>query len=223
LSIFSSADITRFTLQGEEDFAQKCKCISTRLVIPIVAGTSTYTLSDTILSIQQITYKGTRIDPCGQRELRDAQLSGTQSGRPYQYIYNNIGQLKVQLFPVPDENIPDTSTNLYKSPDIETFCILEAWRTPDGSSFVIPSYIRRRLLKAYVMKELYSIEGKGQNLKSAKYWTEMHEKLSEDYKQLLNDLHNKPRNLNHGFDLRQTFKKAPPVLPRGRFGIGVDY
>ncbi len=211
MSIFATSDITRYTAAGEEDFASRFKCISVREVIPIVSGTSTYTLNDALLSIIKITYRGMQIDPMPHRDLRDSQLSGTQTGTPYNYIF------------VPGENIPDTSTNLYKSPDIETFCIVEYWRLPDGSTYTIPAYIRRRLLKAFVMKSLYAMEGKGQNLKAAKYFTNMYTKLSADYGQLLSDLHNKPRNLNHGNGVRKSYKKAPPMLPLGRFGVGVDW
>ncbi len=220
MGVFSSADIARFSQQGEEDFTVSRYTIEERLALDIVAGTSTYVLPDYLYSIKQVTWKGWRLNPMPQRDLRNSLFSGTEGGRPFHFVYNNIGQLKIQLWPVPQESITADQTHLYDT-NIDSQCIVEFFRAPDGSSFTVPVYIRRRLLKSYIMKELYTKEGKGQNMKAAKYWTQMNEKLVADYIQLLDDLHLRPRNLNSQNSPASYYKVPPPRLPLASFGVGV--
>lgn len=221
MSIFLAADITRFSQQAEQNFASQNLCIPFRFCLDIVSGTSEYTLSDYVLSIRQITYKGFRLDPIFQRDLRDSGLSGTQGGRPTSYIFNSLGQLKIQLFPVPNETIVADQSFRY-SDNIPLQCIVECWRTPDFTTYVIPAYFRRRYIKAYVLKECFAIEGKGQNFKAVRYWTAVHNVLLEEYGQFLQDFHNKPRNLNSGLVPISNYKIPAPMLPIARFGQGVD-
>lgn len=222
MSVFSSAQITKFSQQAEQDIAVAIKCIPFRVALSIVNGTAQYSLSDYCLSIREVLWKGFVLDPLPQRDLRQSLLSGTQAGRPYWYIFNNIGQLKIQLFPTPNETITADQTHLYDT-NIGSQCIVDLWRAPDFSTYLIPSYFRRRLIKAYVMKECYAYESKGQNLKARDYWAKRYEQLLEDYSNIMNDLHNKPRNLVANTYNRGYPKVPRPMLPIANYGEGVDY
>ena len=111
------------------------------------------------------------------------------------------------------------SSELFKSENILTQCIVEFYRTPDYFDFKIPLFIRRRLLKAYVMKMCYAKEGDGQNLKAVKYWTAKYDGLKELYTQLLEELINRPRKLIANGNGNDITRIARPTLPIDKFGI----
>ena len=90
MPLWDSTTITRFSQDAEEHFAHDCSCILTRVSLPVVVGQSTYTLSDNVLSIRRITHKGWKLDPLGQRNMREVFQYATQQGKPYWYIFNNI-------------------------------------------------------------------------------------------------------------------------------------
>jgi hypothetical protein len=93
----------------------------------------------------------------------------------------------------------------------------------NGIGYRLPDYIRRRLLKAYILSKAFLSEGKGQNLKAAKYWSAKWEYLSETYGNQVYDQLNTPRRLisNSGIGMRRHFP-ARPQLPISMQGIGLD-
>lgn len=206
---FTTAQITRFKEEAEDQFNLKFNCIVDRYAIPVISGTATYVLPSYIINIRRVTYKGWKLDPLTQRELRTSFLNGTQSGRPYWYIFNNIGQLKIQLMPVPQENVASVTTGLFGS-NIINAVIVEHYRTPDYATFILPTFLRRRLVKAFVMKRCFEVDNKGGNLKAAKYWTEKWDALIEMYGNALDDLITKPRNLITA-PSANTFGFTPPA------------
>jgi hypothetical protein len=218
--LFRAATVARFSSEGEADFAQDYPCIIKRVALTVVAGTSTYTLSDDVLSIRRVSWKGVKLDPMPQRTFRETFQPGTSSGRPYWYIYNNIGQNQIKLFPNPNESVASITTNLYGS-EIANRVIVEYYRVPDYVTEIIPLYFRRRLLKVFVMRGCFQIEGAGQNLKNSKYFTSKWDFLKAKYGQLLSDLYLKPKRLVlSGYNVQR--HPASPVLPLDRFGSSVD-
>lgn len=221
MSLFDATIIQRFTREGEDLFNLANNCIVDRLALDIVSGTSQYTLPDYILSIRRVTWLGWKIDAMNQRELRNLNYSGAESGnRPWGYIFNNIGQLKIQFFPVPSDTIATIATNLYGS-EILNRVIVEYYRTSDYATFVIPPYFSQRLLAAYKFSKLYAVEGKGQNLKTAKYFDQKWKFLKDKYSNLMSDLALTPGRTINGpstFDDRVLY----PQLPISTFGIGVN-
>ncbi len=170
-----------------------------------------------------MTWKGIKIYPLSHRDFRDYILPVSSSGRPYWYIFNNVGVSTIKLYPTPDENIIADQTNLFSS-NIPNQCIIEGYRTPDQSSFKIPDFFRRRLLKAYVAKMCFAMESRGQNLKAQKYWSDKYNKLVEIYGELLYDLINKPRKLVASQEPTLALLSSPakPLLPLSMRGVYID-
>lgn len=221
MSLFSTDTITRFAQEGESDFCSEKPCIIKRVALTIVSGTATYTLSDDVLSIRRIAWKGQKLDPLPQRAAREIFQGASQSGTPFWYIFNNIGQNKIQFFPAPVVNIATTASNLYGS-EIANRVIVEYWQAPDYTTAIIPSYMRRRLLKAYVLKSCFAIEGAGQNLKNVGYFEDKYRNLKRLYTQLLEDLHGKPRKLSLNNYSGTGYFPGQPILPMARFGQSVE-
>jgi hypothetical protein len=86
----------------------------------------------------------------------------------------------------------------------------------------IPSFIRRRLLNAYVYKCCYAVEGRTQNLKASKYWNDKWVALKEQYKELLAELVNQPRRIIVGGKESRRKILPTPVLPYASQSIDVE-
>lgn len=220
MALFSSATITRFANEAEDLYVREFPCIIDRLSLTIVALTHTYTLPDHVIDIRKITWKGKRIDPYSFRKFRN-ELDTVSTGTPDRYIYDNVNQSQIRFFPIPNEAIAAISTNLFGS-EIGNRVVVEHYRTSDYNSYTIPNFFRRRLLKAYVNKCCFSIEGLGQNLKAAKYWTNKWNYLKDQYSALMEEMINEPRRLIIGGTGAERYILPRPMLPYDQRGIGVD-
>lgn len=221
MPLFSSAELLRHYNQGENIFSDEHPFLVDRLAITIVAGTSVYTLPDYVRSIKRITYLGKYLDPLTRRDQREAFQSATQRGRPFWYVFNNIGLNKIQLFPVPDTLVAGV-TNLWSVASITTGVIVEFYRVTDNSTFVLPSWIKRQLLKQYVAAQCYRMDGRGNNLKLATYFEKRWALRKEEFSGLLEDVHSKPRKLCLTAISGSGWFPGRPLLPIDRFGISVD-
>ena len=221
MSIWDASTITRFSNEGEQNFANDYPCVLTRVSLPVVSGVSTYTISDNVRAIRRISWQGWKLDPLGQRNMREVFQYASQQGKPYWYIFNNIGANNIQFFPIPNATINPSGGDLY-SDAITTDVIIEAFVEPDSQTTFIPSYFRRRLLKSYVLKMCFGIEGPGLNLKNKQYFTQRWEFLKNKYGTFLDEIHNKSRKLCLNGITSNQFFPGQPIMPVSRFGIGID-
>lgn len=221
MSIWDSSTITRLAQEAEDHFAHDYPCILTRISLTIQSGVKLYSLSDNVLSIRRITWHGTKLDPLTQRNQREVFQYASQQGKPFWYVFNNIGANNIQFFPIPNANINPSGNNLY-SDAISTDVIVEYFRTPDYTLNTIPVYFRRRLLKAYVLKNAFLMENQGQNLKNVDYFDKKWNMLKNKYGTFLNQIHGKSRKLCLNGITSNQFFPGQPLLPVARFGIGID-
>jgi hypothetical protein len=221
MSLWNSQTIIRFSQEGENEFAEDFPCILVRISLTITAGQNTYVLPDDVKSIRRITWQRWKLDPLGQRNMREVFQYATQQGKPFWYIFNNIGAQKVQFFPIPNESISPSGKDLY-SDAITTDVIVEYFRLPDFATYTIPQYFRRYVLKPYVMKSCFGIEGQGNNLKNRDYFVQKWQNLRDRYGQFLDEIHNKSRKLCLNGITSYQFFPGQPLLPVSRFGIGID-
>ncbi len=220
--LFASDVITRFSQQGEQDFAEECPCIHKRISLNVTAYSHTYNLPDDVLSLRRVTWKGKKLDPLPHRGFREVFQSATQAGDPFWYIFNNIGLNQIRLFPTPSSSLAPPTSSLYAEVAINAGVIVDYFQAPDFVNAVIPLYVRRRLLKAYALYGCFNIEGEGQNLKNAQYHLKKYQFLRGKYKQLINDLHNKPRKLVVSGIQASNYFPGSPILPVSRYGQSVD-
>lgn len=163
--IWSAATIARESANGEGEIATALKCLIARYSIPIVAATATYVLPSDVFSIRRVTWNGKKIYPMPPREYQMINQV-TSSGEPVYYIFNQQGRNTLRFHPIPNVTIAG-GTDLF-GVDIGTCIIVEYYQVPDGATTLLPEYIRRRLLKYYVLYKCFGKEGKGQNLKASK-------------------------------------------------------
>lgn len=218
----STSDLSRFFNYGEVEVSNDRPFLVDRYSPTLVAGQATYELPNYVRSIKRVTYLGQMLDPLPRRAQRDAFQPATQQGQPFWYVYNNIGLNNIQLFPVPQVALAAATSGTEWSTGIATACIVEFWRISDNDDFIIPTTLRRQLLKRYVAKQAYSIDGPNLNMKLSKYYSDQWDRWKLSFNGLLDTLISKPRKLNlTGIDTYNYFPGAP-VLPISRFGISVD-
>lgn len=220
MPLFESADYLRFYNQGEEEVSVDREFLVDRFSPAIVSGTPEYTLPDTYLSIKRVTYLGQKLDPLTRRNENEVFQSATQTGTPFWYVFNNIGANKIRLFPTPGDSL-NAGVNLW-STDIPTSCIIEAYRVSDNATFVIPSWMKRRLLKQYVGLRLSMIDGAGYDKKAIKYFQAKWDIGKMTFVNLLDELHYLPRKLMVQDISSSNYFPGEPVLPIADFGISVD-
>lgn len=176
--IWDSAQLTRFLDEGEKDLSIRLNCIVDRVALSIVKGTYEYTLENYIIGIKRVTWKGKRLDPLSYNEWVTflnptlASGDGTPESIPYNYIYNDIGSKNIILYPIPNETIASTTSNLWGS-EIANRVIVEFYRTPDtsGNTYRIPDYLRRRIVKCYALWKLLAQDGEGQDIKASNFYS----------------------------------------------------
>lgn len=221
MPLFQSSDLQRFYNQGENEISTDKPFLVGRIAIPTITGVAKYTLPDYVVSVRRITYQGWRLDPLPRRNHRETFQNATQTGRPFWYIYNNVGANQVILFPTPQDTL-GTGTGHLWSTDIPSYCIVEYYRPSDNSTFVLPSFIKRQLLKLYVAKRAYSIDGPGMNLKLVQYYTKRWQAMELAFAELLDDLYGRPRKILVDEVVSSNYFPGEPILPIDQFGISVD-
>lgn len=166
MSIWSAATINRFLIDGEVEIAKSLKCLIARVSLAITAGTSTYSLPTDLLYIRRVTWLGKKLEPMPARTFHQLNVITAES-EPLFYIFNQQGRNTIRLHPVPSQTVAALLTGLF-GPNIATTMIVEYYQLPNSTTVKLPEYIRRRLIKYYVLYRCFEQEGVGQNLKNAK-------------------------------------------------------
>lgn len=220
MPLFNSDTLNRVINQGEQNISVDKPFLVDRVSLSIVANTHTYTLSDYVTSIRRVTYLGIGLDPLPQRNHREVFQNAGQVGKPFWYIFDNLGQNKIRLFPTPPTTIAAGADPWLAN--ISDSVIVEFFRVSDNSTFVIPAYAKRQLLKQYAARQLYSLEGSGQNKKLSAYYDQKWQMFKKEFMDHLDYLHNRPRKFVVNEIVQSNYFPASPILPLGTFGIGVD-
>lgn len=218
----SDALIGRYFDQGEDEVTTERPFLVNRISFVTSFGVGVFVLPDNCLAIKRVTWKGWKLSPLPHRMYREAfNGSGGQIGRPYWYIYNNVGLRTIQVFPVCNEALT-TGTHLWTT-DIPNKFIVEYYQSTDHNVKVLPDFIRRQLLKIYVALKISSMEGNTQSVLMTKYFQSKWQIKKQEWYHLLNVLYSVPRQLILSQnDPGTNYSVGNPVLPINKFGISVD-
>jgi hypothetical protein len=221
---FDSPTLLRFFNQGEQHLSMEKNFLYNRYSPALVGGQGTYVLPDYIKSIRRVTFLGWKLDPLPARTFREVFQSATQQGRPFWYVYNNIGLNTIQFFPCPQTSLA-AGTDLWNqagSNSYQTCLIIEYAAISNNSTLIAPPYWRRQLLKQWVAKQCFSIEGPGQNLKLAQYFSGRWDFKKGQFFDYLDDIHSKARKLIVSEIVSSNYFPASPVLPIANYGTPVN-
>lgn len=224
MPLLDNNDLERFYVQAEQNLSTEKAFLFDRVGLTIQTGVNIYTLPEYCLSIRRITWLGWALDPLPRRNFREVFQSARQQSRPFWYIYDNIGQQQIQLFPAPMLNLaaPTDLWNKTGSNSWETGCVVEFVRLADSSRFIVPRYLRRQLLKLFVAKQVFLMDNSNMNIKASKYFEARWELRKKRFFDFIDELHYKPRKVIVNEIVSSNYFPMPPVLPIDKFGQSVD-
>lgn len=219
MPIFSDSYLNSLIAEAEEWISSEVKCIFSRFSLSVTAGTSTYTIPSDVIGIEQITWKGDKLD---NSEIADFQYDsylkpqnlGTQS-KPKCYMRYASGIHKIMFYPIPNETLAADDTNIDNDTGIEALVILSTYRfaTTSGTTQRLPDYLFRNLMKYYAMERAYAREGKGQNVIASGYFKKKFSTLFPMYKKIIETIPQAVQ-IQFGPAAAVSNKRPPrPVLP----------
>lgn len=225
MPINDTPTIARFFNNAEQQLSSEKSFLFDRYSPAITSGTSTYTLPNYVQSIAAVYWKGMLLDPLTRRNHREVFQSATQQGTPFWYLFDNIGQNKIQFFPAPNVNLSAVGSDLWNVAGTDNYTggvIIEFARITDNSSFIVPSFLRRQLLKYYVARQVYSKDGAGHNAKLRDYFNQKWDAKKQEFYSWLDEMYLKPRKVIVQELVSNNYFPASPVLPIAKYGVSVS-
>ncbi len=212
-----SADLERLVNQGEQTISAEVDFLVDRFILPATVGVSTYLLPDYVSSIRRVTWLGYKCDPMPQKYQSQIFQDAKQVGRPYWYVYDNLGIRKISLFPVPNQSL-STLGDPWMGTTIGNTAIVEFWRISDNQNFILPLYFRRQLLRYFLANKTYQKEGRGNKMLLWKYYSQRWLLEKARFEDFLESVNTRPRGIvvpqgGYGRTLPHD-----PMLPIDRFG-----
>lgn len=194
MPIFSDSYLLEQLTEAEREISSQVRCIVSRFSLAVTQGTAVYTLDDSIIGIHRITWKGIEVEPL---ELLDFDFSSwrkpldlSSQGLPRCYSLRDQGFNKLQFHPNPNETIAADDSQLNLIVGITSRVIITSIKLadPSGTTLRLRPYLRRNIMKYFVMAKAYAKEGVGQNLKASQYFQQKYEIFLVNYKEIFNKI-----------------------------------
>jgi hypothetical protein len=225
--IWSDTQLNQLSLDAEQEINKRLNSvIFLKFYLNTTPGQSVYTLPWYVRTVSRITWLGRKVDAVSWSDLQQltpatAWVSPTVSletgqGRPLYYAMHPTNPWDIRFYPCPNQAFgqgPDPY-----SPDYGNYCIVSAWRNIDYTyldpTALLPPYIDRRTRKAYVLSKAFALEGKGQNMKAAQYYSQLFEFLIEEFMKINSGCYvGQKYMLDDGELSVDNFKYPKPILP----------
>jgi len=215
MPIFDDSYLQSLIDEGEIEISRQIRLIHNRIAIATTAGNSIYSLPTNLIGIRRVTWKGNELPALSVIEMntsdyfRPQNLMNQTVPKWFNPLNNNYE--KIQILPVPNESLVDTG-DLNDSEIIkERFIITGIFLAiPTGTTYRLPEFMRRNVIKFYAMREAYLREGKGQNLTASEYFGNMYSTFLGIYKEIMEAI---PRAVRYSLEPNQHRKIARPQLP----------
>jgi len=233
-TIFTDQYLEMLAGDAANDFNNQSSALYHKFYLNVTAGLSVYTLPDKVNGILRITWRGKKLEPVSWDELTvltpgtvvvDGASIETSQSRPQWYALHPTNYRDIRFYPTPDETLTDgfqggsgAANDPYSPIANETRCTVSCWRTVDQDDStgngVLPSYIYRRMVKAYVCWKCFEKEGPGQDSKAAAYYKEKYNFLLDTFKFINSQpFVSKRYGLGNASIEWDTFRYPKPMLP----------
>lgn len=228
--IWSDQLLEQWQQDAKDYILNQVQCIFYKFYLPVVVGTSVYTLPSFVKTVKRVTWLGRGLDPLNWDELtiitpatvvvNNTTRIETSNSRPQWYAMHPTNVKDIRLYPTPDLTFDQTPStdDPYSTMLNESHCCISCWRFVDCTgtdpTSQIPAYIYRRTMKAYVLWRAFKQEGPGQNLKASKYYKGKLDYLIEKFR-LINDgtFVSKRYSLGDGDTTLENFRYPKPIYP----------
>lgn len=190
--IFTDALLNQLAIDAQQEIDKDLQCLFYRFGMATTIGTSVYTLPSMVRSVKRVVWLGYKLDPVTFQDmmlLSPATAGGfydnTSASRPLYYCMHPTNPYDIRFFPTP--NIAFTGN---ENPDpyapTNNGCVVSCWRSTDDTyqdpTALLPPYVYRRTVKAWVLWKAFAGEGRGQNLTAADYYMQKYQFLIEQFK-----------------------------------------
>ena len=218
--LFSDATIDFLEGNGNNEFSDNARTNLVRYSPVVTAGQPVFTMPADCRDIIEITYLGYPVYPLPPAAFKEFNRWARQSNRPMWFTYDTYtAQRTIKLFPSPSQSLA-AATDLDDLNQLSQTMHIAYWQNCSSAN-PIPDFLATPVLKTYIAKECYAIEGRAQNLKYAKYFADRYQIELKNAVEIVNDLFTKPRRFNctprgeqpHKFD---------PILPI-KFGYSAEF
>jgi len=212
--IWTDAYLNELALEAERDIARETSRLFYRFSLAVTNAVPTYTLPTYIREIVQVSWKGRRLLSFHQEDaINFNKLYRTENGEPNYYLRSSDGMQTIRFVPVPNETIAASSSDtlLDLSTELDDRVVISCYRrTDETATFVqLPDYLARRTIKAYVLWKAFAKEGKGQNLRAAKYYENKYRSLIVLATRVRSNL---TRRIQRLYDIRELNVRPRPKL-----------
>lgn len=149
--------------------------------------------------------------------------------RPLYYAKHPTNPYDIRLYPSPNLTLPsnpiDPNTGSpmdpyspYPETTTPQTCIISCWRNIDSTfsdpTSLLPSYVDRRMRKAYVLMKAFAAEGKGQNMSASQYYGQVYDFLIERFIAINQGAYiGKRYAIEDGLITIDGFRYPRPILP----------
>ena len=154
----------------------------------------------------------------------------TSIGKPLYYAIYPTAPFAIRLYPCPNLSLSASAENPYGGAYNGQSCVIGYWRNVDisGGSIpvsphlptsslslgLLPTYVARRMQKAYVCWKAFEAEGPGQSGEAARYYQAKFEFLVEKFKSINEGAYVAKRyEIEAGMLTIDQFRYPKPILP----------
>lgn len=233
--IWTPEFLQQLSTDAEQDINKRIpSLIYYRFCLATTQGISVYALPPYVRTVSRVSWLGRKLDPVNWDELialtpatavlhaNAPDTISTVIGRPLYYAKHPTNPYDIRIFPTPNLNLSATAQDPYSPlPESATqsqACIIACWRSIDSSfndpTALLPTYVDRRMRKAYVLWKAFEAEGKGQNSAAARYYQKIYEVLIEKFVQINNGTYVAKRYaIENGMLTIDNFRYPKPILP----------
>lgn len=202
--------------RAEIELSTEVPCIFKRFTLTVTANQTQYTLPEEVISIQRITWKGKKLFPTTHQEqaanFNTIEYASSRTGIPDYYLQFSYGRNQIAFFPTPSESVSADDTDINTIEGVERRVVISAYIPSDLSSYRIPEYMRRRLVKQYVNYKAYLKEDQGMRVQASQYFQQKWMRAIEQLKTAKDGLY---KGTVHQMGSLSLTKKVParPTLP----------
>lgn len=215
---WTDSQISGLAKEGENYVASRLDLIIDRIAINTTPGQSEVQIPAYVTDITQVTYKGFKVDPANFQEMVNSGTgpsSISAGSRPLYYSYTGFGTQVIKFFPAIGESLVIPIGSLFNTAQISTCLIIEFYRSPDFNSLNnrVPAYIRKPLIKQYVLYRALQQEGPGQYLQGSDFFKNMFDAFLKVLKSINNTAFMSREYISQGSPNTARNRPARPILP----------
>lgn len=223
MPIWTEDQVNQYIADAPSSINNDLPCLFHRFYVAVTEDEAVLVLPAKVKTVTKVSWKAKTLQHIGWLDMEALMqtsdgINDIYSSSEPQYYSEHPSKVNVIiLYPTPNESLDDTEDathDPYKPIKNEERLTIQCWRHPEDGveEATLPSYILRRLVKAYVLWKAFAKEGKGQDFKASNYYATKYKYLIDNFKKINAGVYVSKRYALQGNTTRSG-KPARPVLP----------